>query len=193
MFQTIDRALTIYGNMSVEEQHIFLQAEPVHLSKESVELSEKCFDIMKKACEMDTERTKLNAIEFSKLTPHEKSMVSMYASNMRTHSTDQILRYVETECKNMYETYPEIIPAKRIPIFLSAMMYYIYGKLDSTVGTEVYTTVKNYSNGVRIPEIHISKCPANADGVMRLVNSDTETFKTISAETKSNVSRCTIS
>ena len=193
MFQTIDRALTIYGNMSVEEQHIFLQTKLAPLSGESVELAEKCYNIMNKAREMDTKRTRMNAVDHSKLNQHEISMVSLYAFNKRTYSIDQILEYVERECKILYETYPTIIPAKRIPIFLSAMMYYIYGKLESTEGAEIYKAVKQHCNGVVIPEIHLSKRPTTANGVMRLVNSNTETFETISAEKKSNTSQCTIS
>lgn len=100
-----------------------------------------------------------------------------------------------------------MIPKERIPIFLSAMMYYICDELKLTDATEIYAAVKTYCNGILIPEIHPSKRPIDANGVVRLVISKTETFETISTEStiptpktstpnisnETSPSRCTIS
>jgi hypothetical protein len=183
MLQTIDRALTIYGNMSLEEQHMFLQAELAPLSKELQKLSTECFDIMKTARKMNNEIRRLTPADYAGQTTHDMNHLRKFPPNIHTYSIEQILEYVGTQCKMMYETHPMIIPTDRVPIFLSAMMYYIYGKLDSTLGKEPYPIIQQYCSGVTIPQIYHTKCPTTAEGVMRLVNSRTETFKTISTET----------
>lgn len=199
MLQTIDRALTIYGNMSLEEQHMFLQAGPDPLSNESQKLSTKCFDIMERARKlMKTIKSTLPKISEAQLkspSTYQQQADSVIFTLKPKHT---ILTFVEVECRKMYR----MIPQERIPIFLSAMMYYICDSLKLTDATEIYATVKIYCKGVLIPEIYPSKRPISADGVVQLVNSKTETFDTISTETTISTpnistdtkqSRCTIS
>jgi hypothetical protein len=194
MLQTIDRALTIYGNMSPEEQHVFLQAGLVPLSDKSLELSKKCNDIMIDACNMYQAMKKSRFADLlAQDSTSDMNMLLMYPPEEHTNQIGKTLGHVQTECEKLYEPYSTIILAKKIPIFLSAMLYFIYGKLEPTGTEEIYPIIKQCCGGVNIPEIHRSKRPTTSDDVMRLVK--TETLKTISTETNAETKTrwCTIS
>jgi len=164
MLQTIDRALTIYANMNSEDhpQSTILQAAVTTEQTESSKLLKRCRDVASEACKMEA------AIEKNTYPPHSK------------YTLDEILNYVSQQCNEMQTQFPSIITQERNPIFLSAMMYYVYGRLQYTAGTFIYQTIKKHCGDIPIPQIHGSKRPISWYKVIELV--ETETFSSISTD-----------